>query len=409
MIDEPLTGTPPSRRNSPCPKWHHWPLLLALASCSVSTPEDREGIAGRSAARPAQQVAAAAPAGPRAPLARLLSVPRRAGFEENRGQWPDGVAYVARDGAATLFLAATEAVWRLRPRDDGAAAGHASGDYVRMRWLGADPAAQIVATQPQPARVNYAHGNDPSAWRTGIPLYGRITYRNLYPGIDLVFHGERGALEYDLVVAPGADPSRIRLALEGPLTVVRDRVGALTLETSTGDVIHRRPVAYQDDEDRHRDVAARYRVHAGGTSGASTEIGFALGTYDRSRAVVIDPRIAYQTKIDSATDTVIDAAADANGNLWVVGSTASPDFPTTDDAIQPAQRRLTTATSSSSTRRDSSSTPRTSAAAICIAWAAWRSTRTATSSSAARPRRTISPSPATPPRAPMRAAKVMGS
>src|SRR5262249_58599633 len=127
--------------------------------------------------------------------ARALPIPRRPGFEINRGQWPAPVAYVARDAQATLFLTLSEAVWQLRTASAPAppSTAHATdAPAVHMRWTGANTAPTVDGSAVQRARVNYARGNNSAAWHFDVPLYARVTYRDVYPGIDLVFHDQRG-------------------------------------------------------------------------------------------------------------------------------------------------------------------------------------------------------------------------
>lgn len=308
--------------------------------------EDGEERFLRSATRPTRLAAAetASPRPPRVPLARSLSIPRRPGFEPNQGQWPSAVTYVARDGEATLFLTPTEAVWRLHGTPGHRAPGShgsAAAGAVRMRWLGANPAPLMVGSAPRPTRINYIRGHDPAAWRYGIPLYGRATYRNLYPGVDLVFHDEHGALEYDLVVAPGANAGVIRLRFDGAQSAAVDTTGELTLRSVGGDIIHRRLVAYQEAAGVRQPVRARYRVYpTAGTDRTGVEVAFAIGSYDRTRPLIIDPQVGYATKIDSISNVALDADVDSNGNLWLVGTTTNAQFPVTDDAIYPGKNEF---------------------------------------------------------------------
>ena len=247
---------------------------------------------------------------------QTLAVPRRAGFEANRGQWPAAVRFVARDGAATLFLTADQAVWRLR---DGATA--------RMRWPGARADAPLTGQARLPGRVHYARGAQ-AGWHQDVPLYARVVYRGLYPGIDLIFHDERGRIEYDFVVAPGVDPSVVRVRFDQRPALQAD--GSLRVG---GAVVHRPPVVYQDGAGGRRKLNARYRV-------TDREVTFQLAAHDPARPLIIDPQVDYATIIDDRTDNVVDAAVDAAGNLWLVGMTASMEFPITDDAADPQRSTI---------------------------------------------------------------------
>jgi hypothetical protein len=257
--------------------------------------------------------------------ANLPAPPRRAGFEVNRGQWPAAVRFVARDGEATLFLTADEAVWRLDDPISGPA-------VLRLRWLGANRHPVIFGAEPLPRRVNYVRSSAPRGWFADVPLHARVAYRDLYPGIDLVFHDERGNLEYDLLVAPGVDPRLIRLGFDGAEQAEIDASGRLLLRFATAAIIQPPPVAYQDTPAGRRLVSARYHVRD--EEARHVEVAFELGDYDAAVPLVIDPSVSYLTEIDNSTDSVVDVAVDGAGNLWMVGTTANPQFPVTDDALE---------------------------------------------------------------------------
>src|SRR5262249_22934807 len=147
-----------------------------------------------------------------------------------------------------------------------------------------NPAPRIVAEKELPGKANYLIGN-PANWRTGLPTYGSVRYRGVYPGIDAIYHGEQHQFEYDFAVAPGAHPSRIRLVFAGADSVELDATGNLLLNTPGGVVRHHKPVAYQKDSR----VDVRYVLQGG------NQVAFALGPYDRSRELVIDPIVSFAT------------------------------------------------------------------------------------------------------------------
>src|SRR5579872_2847187 len=136
-----------------------------------------------------------------APSVKWATIPLS--FEPNTGQAPAEVRYVARGSSYTLYLAGEEMVLTRRHQAP-----------LRMKLLGAHPGAGIAGESQQDSTTNYFIGNDPSKWRTSVPNYGRARYRSLYPGIDLVYYGHDGTLEYDWIVTPGADPREIRLTFE---------------------------------------------------------------------------------------------------------------------------------------------------------------------------------------------------
>src|SRR5215468_2574621 len=154
-------------------------------------------------------------------------------FEPNQGQADAQVKFLARAGGFTLFLTEREAV--LAPR---------KGSAVRMRLVGSDKARQIEGLEPTGGISNYFIGNDESKHRTNIPHYRRVQFKSVYPGVDLVYYGNPHQLEYDLVVAPGADTRAIQVEYEG-VESLRIEGGDLVLTTSAGELRQKRPQAYQ--------------------------------------------------------------------------------------------------------------------------------------------------------------------
>src|SRR5437763_1721334 len=166
-------------------------------------------------------------------------------FDINRGQFDPKVQFVARGEGLSAYLTASGATLAM----------HKSQAVIRLVWLGANPAPEVVPENELPGKSNYFVG-DPVSWRTGLPTYGAVRYRAVYPGIDAVYHGEQQQLEYDFAIAPGADPARIHLAFEGADSLEIDRGGNLLLHTLAGDVRHHKPIAYQAG----RKVDARYVI-----------------------------------------------------------------------------------------------------------------------------------------------------
>jgi hypothetical protein len=206
-------------------------------------------------------------------------------FEPNRGQAPSDVTYLSHSHDTTLLLKRTEAALTLRDQT-----------VLRMRFVGVRPSPDIAGEELLEGKVNYLIGSDAGQWHTGIPTYRRVRYDDVWPGIDLVWHGSQRVLEYDLIVQPGADPSRIRFAFDGARLRL-DASGNLI----AGDVVQHAPVIYQDGECGRTTIRGSYALKG------RHEIGFALGAYDATRPLIIDPVLTYSTYVGGP------AADDAHG------------------------------------------------------------------------------------------------
>ena len=221
-------------------------------------------------------------------------------FEPNRHQESGDADYLVRERGFTLFLNAGRVEIR----------SHRS--RTSMVLPGARQ-ARAEAEAPLPGVVNYLKGPDASHYITGIPTYRRVRYRGVYAGVDVVYHGEEGSVEYDFVVAPGADPRRIRLRFEGTRGEHLDRAGDLVIETAAGRLRQHRPVVYQQIAGVRREVSCRHMLRGG-------EVRFQIGPYDRTRPLVIDPAITWATYYGGATaDSAQGLAVDASGNIVVTG------------------------------------------------------------------------------------------
>jgi hypothetical protein len=261
-------------------------------------------------------------------------------FEANQGQSADkDVQYVAHGKSYGIALTKQGAVLALGGNKQGP-----STEVIGLELIGSDSAHEPRAEQPLPGKVNYFIGNDPSQWRTGIATYGKVRYEGVYPGVDLVYYGNQGHLEYDFDLAPGADASRIGLRFKGADKLNVAAGGDLSIETHGGKVAFLRPVAYQWHGKRRVSVAAHYRV-------AGNTVHFALGRYDHTKPLIVDPVLSYfsylggsnadyvgigQAAFDDDQSTVTTtqgAAVDSAGDLYVLGQTVTspagvPNFPT---------------------------------------------------------------------------------
>ncbi|HEX8492476.1 MAG TPA: SBBP repeat-containing protein [Pyrinomonadaceae bacterium] len=198
-----------------------------------------------------------------------------------------------------------------------------------MKLVGADKRSVGVGLEELPVKSNYFIGNERSKWQTKVSNYARVKYRGIYPGVDLIYYGTRGQLEYDFEVAPGTHPNAIRLSFEGAKRVRVESDGDLVLDTENGEVRHKRPHVYQDVNSVRRSIPCGYLLDE------NQHITFDVGDYDRSKPLTIDPVLTYATYLGgSLGDAAYGVAQDAAGNLYVTGITSSINFPTTAGAYQ---------------------------------------------------------------------------
>jgi uncharacterized protein (TIGR03437 family) len=243
---------------------------------------------------------------------RIASVGFPFSFEANVGQADSQVKFLSRGADHLVLLSPTRAVFKFQGRKSAAA--------LAMTLVGANPFPEIEGRDPLPARSNYFHGKDPRQWHTGVPHYGQVQYRQVYPGVDLIYHGGPGQLEYDFVISPGADPRAIQLAFQGVKKMRLDSAGNLVLETATGDIRQHRPAVYQDTGGVRRRIAGRY-VWRG-----SRHVGLEVGGYDHTLPLVIDPVLGFSTFLSPADPKGI--AVDSAGNVYVAGTETGSVLPT---------------------------------------------------------------------------------
>jgi hypothetical protein len=245
-------------------------------------------------------------------------------FEANQGQTDSNVRFLAHGSGYSLALTPNEAVLSLqrpvksRPGTDSETSASAPA-VVHMQLLGANTATQVVGLDKLPGKVNYYRGKDPSQWQSNIPTYARVEYQSVYPGIDLVYHGNERQLEYDFIVAPGADVRTITLSFTGADQVDIDAQGDLVLRTAGGDIHQHKPVLYQEVGGARQEIAGHFVLRG------THQVGFEVGDYDLSRPLVIDPVISYASYFGGTGEDVGRAIAmDAFSNVYIVGYTNSP-------------------------------------------------------------------------------------
>ena len=251
-------------------------------------------------------------------------------FEANEGQSDAAVKFLSRGPGYSLFLTSSEAVLSLQ-KGDGTNRHLASGtgDVVRMGLVGSSQRAKAEGEGQLPGTVNYFIGNDASRWRARVPLYGKVRYAAIYPGVDLVYYGNQQQLEYDFIVSPGADAKQVRMRFEGAKRLRLSADGNLAVVANDGELTFHKPVVYQNIEGKRTTVKGRYVLLA------KDEVGFVLGSYDTRQDLVIDPTLIYSTYLGGSTEDFATAVkVDASGNAYITGYTYSTAFPTTSDVYQ---------------------------------------------------------------------------
>lgn len=266
-------------------------------------------------------------------------------FEANQGQTDPQVRFTSRGNGYSLFLTDSAAVLDLSKPASGRASGQQpgtdgkgsaaersaqKGDVIRMELVGADPKAHVEGTEPLPGKANYFVGNDPARWHTDVPTYAKVRYASVYPGVDLVYYGNQRQLEYDFVVAPGADPSKVRLHFEGAKRLALTPSGDLEVIGHNGQIAFHKPVIYQTIDGGRRDVAGKFMLSN------KDQVQFALGGYDRERALVIDPVLTYSTYFGSLSSSY-SVAVDTQGNAYIAGSAGPGQFPTVTGSYNTSQ------------------------------------------------------------------------
>jgi hypothetical protein len=197
------------------------------------------------------------------------------------------------------------------------------GGSMTVRFAGASPRPSVEPGERMPAAIQIVLGNRPSAWRSGVPGYQRLTYRELYPGIDAVYQAGGSGLKSEYRVSPGADPARIRLAYGDGAKARVGRDGCLIVTSGRAELREAPLEVFEDRGGERRKVAGRYHVYPDGT------VGFRLGGFDRSLPLVIDPALAYSTYLGGGLyDAATAIALDASGYAYVAGWTESADLPT---------------------------------------------------------------------------------
>lgn len=258
-------------------------------------------------------------------LVRMGEIPLY--FEKNKGQTNENVKYLTKGEGYTFYFTPQSIVVALQKmgKED-----QVSLAILKMEFVAAAQDPFIRGIEKQIYKTHYFIGNEPSQWHMNVPNFAKVCYEELYPGINAVFYGNKQQLEYDLCVAPGSNPQEIRLRLEGVKQLSLDLTGNLHIQAEDEqEVLMHKPIVYQMLEGEKKFLEGNFVLLA------NNEVGFALGDYDLTRELIIDPVLEYSTYLGGVGTTIANAiAVDKSGNAYVTGSTTSTNFPTARGAFQ---------------------------------------------------------------------------
>ena len=250
--------------------------------------------------------------------------------------------FTARGSAYSLALRSGEFIVALRPGKVGTGAARRPWHSPfqdppagRGAWLvssqlvGVDREASAEGLEPMQSRAHYLLGADPAGWKTNVRHYGRVRYRDVYPGIDVEYYGNEGRLEYDFMLAPGADPNLIRVRFEGAESIEIDGNGDLVLRSGDKELRQHKPLIYQIADGERVGVEGRYTI------GADRTVSIEIAAYDASHSLVIDPVVNWsRTFPGDGSDLFVDVAVDEHGFIYVAGTVGSTNLPH-QDPLQP--------------------------------------------------------------------------
>src|SRR5579884_4241274 len=256
-------------------------------------------------------------------------------FEPNQGQTDTQVRFLAHGPHYTLFLTSNAATLSFPATDQRRSSSSfhpGTIPWLRMELRGQSRRIQMAGLDELPGKSNYFIGSNPRLWRTGIPHYAKVAYRNVYQGIDLTYHGNPQELEYDFIISPGANPECIRFHIQGPAGTVPLRIdshGNITINIPGGEFRYLKPVAYQIvkmGKQTHRQfVGTRYVIRKNG------DVQIQVGPYNHRKSLIIDPTLLYSTYLGgSGSDSATSIAIDGSGDAFITGGTTSSNFPTSN-------------------------------------------------------------------------------
>jgi hypothetical protein len=241
-------------------------------------------------------------------------------FEANQGQ-VDSTAPFITHGRDSQFLVWPDAAQLVLCKTT--APGAFSARVVRMQFIGANGSAQLSGAEELSGKINYLIGNKPARWQTGVATFARVCVDGLYPGVNLTYHGNQRRLECDFTVMPGADPGLIKIRFDGADKISINSAGELVLNLGNGEIHQPQPITYQTANGAQREISGGYKMLDPHT------VGFAVGDYDHTKPLVIDPILSYSTYFGgNADDIAWKVAVDTNGFVYVAGQTLSTKLAT---------------------------------------------------------------------------------
>ena len=243
-------------------------------------------------------------------------------FTLNQGQTDARVKFTARGRGYSLFLTSTEAVLSLQR------ANSLGSTALRMRLFQANNNPVISGLDPLPLVSNYYLGNGPSKYQENVPHFAKVKYAQVYPGIDVVYYGNQKELEYDFVVAPGADPNVIQMNFAGATKLRIADNGDLVINTKGGELRQHKPILYQTSNGARQEIAGHFVINR-------KRVGFAVGEYDATKELVIDPALTYSTYLggfegdEKALGVAVPKGCSGACDSYITGEVASLSFPDT--------------------------------------------------------------------------------